>query len=92
MYPVVPYNARMAVQDTVLPLGGGPNGKSPVFIKKGQLVAYHVYAMHRRKDFYGTDAEQFNPDRWETLRPSWEVNSYRIERLLRKFPVLTPSV
>ena len=28
--------------------------------------------MHRRKDFYGKDAEEFRPGRWETLRPGWE--------------------
>ena len=28
--------------------------------------------MHRRKDFYGEDAEEFKPERWETLRPGWE--------------------
>ena len=28
--------------------------------------------MHRRKDFYGEDAEEFKPERWESLRPGWE--------------------
>ena len=27
--------------------------------------------MHRRKDIYGADAEEFNPERWETVRPGW---------------------
>ena len=27
--------------------------------------------MHRRKDIFGPDAEEFNPDRWETIRPGW---------------------
>ena len=34
-------------------------------------MQYSVYAMHRRKDFYGEDAEEFKPERWETLRPGW---------------------
>lgn len=28
--------------------------------------------MHRRKDFYGEDSDEFKPERWETLRPGWE--------------------
>ncbi|KAG4419738.1 hypothetical protein IFR04_007145 [Cadophora malorum] len=72
LYPVVPGNARFANRDTTIPRGGGPNGDAPVFIPKGAIVAYSVFAMHRRKDIYGPDAEQFNPDRWdEGLRPGW---------------------
>ena len=28
--------------------------------------------MHRRKDYYGEDADEFKPERWEKLRPGWE--------------------
>jgi cytochrome P450 len=59
----------MAVVDTTLPVGGGPDGKSPVFVKAGQSVNYQVYIMQRRKDLYGEDAEEFKPERWETFRP-----------------------
>ena len=72
LYPVVPFNSRMAEVDTVLPLGGGPDGKSPLFIKKNQVVSYSIYSLHRRKDYYGEDAEEFKPERWDTLRPGWE--------------------
>lgn len=63
---------RMSVVDTVLPLGGGPHGKSPLFIPAKTYVQYSVFTMHRRKEFYGEDAEEFKPERWETLRPGWE--------------------
>jgi cytochrome P450 len=47
---------------------------SPVFVPEGTLVCYNVYAMHRRADFYGPDAEEFHPERWEDgkLLPRWE--------------------
>lgn len=74
LYPVVPGNARFANKDTTIPRGGGPDGQSPIFVPKGQIVAYAVYAMHRRKDIYGPDALEFRPERWapeEGLRPGW---------------------
>ena len=71
MYPVVPGNTREALCDTILPVGGGSDGRSPLFVKKGTPVMYNVYAMHRRKDIYGEDADTFNPERWDGLRPGW---------------------
>lgn len=65
LYPSVPINSRAAVKTTTLPTGGGPEGKSPVFVKKGAAVGYSVYVMHRRKDLYGSDAETFRPERWD---------------------------
>lgn len=72
LQPVVPGNSRFAVRDTVLPLGGGPNGQQPLFIAAGTRVLYSPYTMHRRKDYYGEDALEFKPERWEKLRPGWE--------------------
>ena len=72
LYPAVPGNAREALVDTVLPLGGGADGKSPVFVAKGQVVAYTVWAMHRLNPVYGDDAEELRPERWEKLRVGWE--------------------
>jgi len=72
LHPVVPMNSRVAYQDTILPLGGGPNGKDPVFVPAGTAVAYWTWAMHRRTDYFGEDALEFRPERWETLRPGWE--------------------
>ena len=71
LYPVVPGNSRTAIVDTVLPVGGGEDGKSPMFIPKGQIVQWSLFTMHRRKDLYGEDAEEFKPERWEKLRPGW---------------------
>ncbi|KAL8786918.1 MAG: hypothetical protein Q9195_007997 [Heterodermia aff. obscurata] len=72
LYPVVPGNTRMAIVDTVLPLGGGEDGKSPLFVPAKTNLGWSVFAMHRRKDLYGEDADEFKPERWDTLRPGWE--------------------
>jgi cytochrome P450 len=72
LFPPVPLNQRTAEVDTFLPLGGGPDYKSPLFVAKGTSVGYSLYAMHRRKDIFGQDAEEFRPERWEgNLRPGW---------------------
>ena len=59
----VPVNARIAIADTVLSVGGGPEGKSPMLVKAGTQVNYQVWVMHRRD---GEDAEEFKPERRET--------------------------
>lgn len=77
LYPIVPENSRVAREDTTLPRGGGKNGDLPLFIPKGEIVGWSLYTMHRRKDIFGEDAEDFRPERWldaenETpLRPGW---------------------
>ncbi|KAL9584718.1 MAG: hypothetical protein Q9212_001950 [Teloschistes hypoglaucus] len=78
LHPVVPANSREAIKDTTLPLGGGKDGKSPVFVARGTLIPYAVYATHRRKDLFGEDAEEFKPERWldegdkKGLRVGWD--------------------
>lgn len=69
LYPSVPVNTRTAERMTVLPTGGGPDRTAPVLIPKGSTVAYSVYAMHRRPDLYGMDAELFRPERWDEDMP-----------------------
>ncbi|KAL8882703.1 MAG: hypothetical protein Q9198_000336 [Flavoplaca austrocitrina] len=70
-HPVVPINQRWANQNTVLPRGGGPRGDAPLFVPEGSNVFINVWAMHKRKDIWGEDAEEFKPDRWESIRPGW---------------------
>ncbi|KAL2704161.1 hypothetical protein AAEP93_005232 [Penicillium crustosum] len=71
LYPSVPVNTRTARRTTFLPTGGGPDGTSPVLIRKGENVAFCVYSMHRRKDLYGEDAEEFRPERWDEDLPEY---------------------
>ncbi|CAG8078392.1 unnamed protein product [Penicillium olsonii] len=73
LQPPVPVNFRVATQDTSLPVGGGEDGQSPIFVKKGQQVYYSVFAMHRRTDLWGEDASIFRPERWEeNAKHGWE--------------------
>ncbi|EHA27438.1 cytochrome P450 52A13 [Aspergillus awamori] len=72
LFPPLPTNARYATKDTSLPRGGGPDGQSPVYIKKGQAVLYNVHMLHRREDVWGKDAKEFKPERWEARRSGWE--------------------
>ncbi|KAI7089116.1 hypothetical protein KC356_g2710 [Hortaea werneckii] len=65
LYQPVPLNSRVAVRDTVLPVGGGAEGTRPVAVRKGQQVLWNIYAMHRRPDLWGDDALEFRPERWE---------------------------
>lgn len=74
LHPPVPRNSRTAIRDTILPVGGGEDGKSPIFVGRGTEVGYQVFAMHRRKDIWGSDADEFVPERWtrkDRPRPHW---------------------
>lgn len=73
LQPPVPVNFRVATKDTSLPVGGGPDRRSPVYVRKGTLVAYNVFTMHRRTDLWGKDARTFRPERWEeNAKHGWE--------------------
>lgn len=65
--PPVNNMTRVATADTTLPLGGGPDGLSPVFVPKGTVVSSSFYSLHHRKDIYGDDADTWRPERWEKL-------------------------
>ncbi|KAI2618233.1 putative N-alkane-inducible cytochrome P450 [Hypoxylon sp. NC1633] len=73
LFPPLARNVRYARRDTVLPRGGGPDKRSPVFVAKGSPVFYCVYAMHRLPQYWGDDAEVFRPERWldDKFRPGW---------------------
>ena len=77
IHPVLPENSRGAIKDTVLPIGGGKDEQSPVFVPKGRLVGINIYAMHHRKDLFGEDANIYRPERWldtedeKGIRPGW---------------------
>ncbi len=63
---------RTALHDTILPVGGGPDGKSPVFVEQGDIVALHLWGLHHDRDIWGDDVDEFKPQRWVDKRPMWE--------------------
>ena len=70
--PAVSVNTRRCMRDTTLPRGGGPDGLSKIYVKKGMQIDYSVHAMHHLKELWGEDADEFKPDRWQGRKPGWE--------------------
>ncbi|KAF2190084.1 putative cytochrome P450 family protein [Zopfia rhizophila CBS 207.26] len=70
--PVVSLNVRAATKDTTLPRGGGEQGLDPVYVRKGQMIMYSIHVTHRLKEYWGEDANDFKPQRWEGLKHGWE--------------------
>ena len=78
LYPVFPQNNRIALEDTVLPTGGGPDGTQPIGIRAGTPLGYSTLVMQRRADLYPPSSSSlpppsaFAPDRWNSWTPkSW---------------------
>jgi cytochrome P450 len=60
LYPSVPRNTKMAVEDDVLPDG--------TFVPKGTLVGWSSYSMGRNPLIWGSDAEEYRPERWLEMK------------------------
>ncbi|KAF4979282.1 hypothetical protein FZEAL_4481 [Fusarium zealandicum] len=75
LYPSVPFNVRLALKDTTLPRGGGPDGSEPLPVLKDSPVVYSTLVMQRRSDLYPpvsdtfADPRIFSPDRWAHWHP-----------------------
>ncbi|KAF2640271.1 cytochrome P450 52A11 [Massarina eburnea CBS 473.64] len=79
LYPIVPYNVRVSLQDTTLPMGGGHDGMQPIAVPKGTPIAYSTLVMQRREDLYPSEVSgfppitKFVPERWYSWTPkNWQ--------------------
>lgn len=66
LFPPISTNSRTSNKETLLPVGGGPDGRKPLLVAKGTSLRWSSYSLHRRKDIYGADADEFRPERWES--------------------------
>ncbi|KAI9642244.1 hypothetical protein NHQ30_009046 [Ciborinia camelliae] len=72
LHPTAGTLRRTCHHDTMLPAGGGPSGESPILLLKGSSVVLNIHVLHRERSYWGDDADEFRPERWENLRPTWE--------------------
>lgn len=40
-------------------------------VEKGQTVIYSILGVHKRKDIWGEDADEFRPERWDGRKIDW---------------------
>jgi cytochrome P450 len=57
-------NTRSTIRTTLLPKGGGPDGEAPVLVPRKAGITFSPYHMHRRKELFGEDANEYRPERW----------------------------
>jgi cytochrome P450 len=62
LYPPSAINARASVKATTFP--PTTPGSKPFFIPAKSQFMYSVFIMQRRKDLWGPDALEFDPERW----------------------------
>ncbi|KAF2662187.1 cytochrome P450 [Lophiostoma macrostomum CBS 122681] len=67
---------RICLKDTVFPCGGGPDGTMPLYLRKGDLIEADYRTMMRDPEFWGPDANEFLPERWQKVRPTWEYTPF----------------
>ena len=73
LHPPASRVVRVALRDSLLPVGGGLDGCSPLFVPKGQIIELDLYTLHHNPEIWGADAEEFKPQRWGDGRPLWEA-------------------
>lgn len=75
LFPSLGMRERVALRDTTLSSSEAED--TPLLVKKGDVVMMSSYALQRRKDLWGTDANDFRPERFVDTKPaSWTIISF----------------
>ncbi|KAI0395498.1 cytochrome P450 [Xylariaceae sp. FL0594] len=76
--PISTMISRQCIKDVVFPTGGGEDGSAPLYVRKGETVEMNFRCTLRDKSFWGDDAEEFRPERWDSLptKPTWEYTPF----------------
>ncbi|KAI5115378.1 hypothetical protein M0805_008170 [Coniferiporia weirii] len=77
LYPPVPFDTRKSINATTL-TNLNPQGK-PWYVPPCTGVVYSVFMMHRRTDLWGSDAHNFDPNRF-------------LDERLHKYLILNPFI
>ena len=75
--PPIPFEIKQAQQATTLPDG--------TFLPAGAIVVWCAWATGRSHTTWGSDADEFRPERWVTTSPSGDVTV--AQRPASEFPV-----
>lgn len=62
VFSPVPFNVRASVNASTLPATNHLD--KPIYVPPKTSISYSVFLMHRRKDLWGPDADEFDPDRF----------------------------
>ncbi|KAI0015401.1 cytochrome P450 [Xylariomycetidae sp. FL0641] len=76
--PISTVIARQCVREVVLPTGGGADGRAPLYVRGGDVVEMHFRCTLRDRAYWGDDADEFRPERWdqEDRKPTWEYTPF----------------
>lgn len=55
----------------MLPVGGGPDGQSPIVVRKGDIVSVTKTVIYRDPVFWGPNTNEYRPERFDGFRGTW---------------------